>query len=168
MNESMIKTMPVIEGMKLVNQMLKAGYVAKMAGKCQNIISIGISHSMRNGKPYWFTEDDRIKFQDAVRRIASEMLLQRMVAEPTTVDDDPWCGGNGWVEKFHTLRKRVSMKYLFEQAGYSEIWYANRINKKSAVTGRFSDEDIERINRALHNIALQLSALEFVPDNRDE
>jgi|GEM_PF-549849 len=160
------RRLPAGEGVRLVTSMIKGGYLADKAGLHINILSLGQTHAIKNGKPYYFSTCNIEKISCAISQIAQELLSIKVL-------------DNGDVlSQLIELRQKVCLPYIFQDCmGKSESWQRNRVSKKInsrkngreyTMLGKFTSDEVCQINDAIRVIALTLLSIELVSDNPDD
>lgn len=158
-----IKRLPADEGVRLATKMVKGYYLAEKAGLHINILSLGQTHAIKNGKPYYFSISNIEKISCAINQIAQELLSVRIL-------------DNGDVlSQLIELRQKVCLPYIFQDCmGKSESWQRNRVSKKInsrkngreyTMLGKFTSDEVCQINDAIRVIALTLLSIELVSGN---
>ena len=158
-----IKRLPADEGVRLVTKMVKGYYLAEKAGLHINILSLGQTHAIKNGKPYYFSTSNIEKISCAINQIAQELLSIKVL-------------DNGDVlSQLLELRKKVCLPYIFQEyMGKSPSWQKHRISDKAYcrrngkiynMLGKFTSDEVSQINDAIRVIALTLLSIELVSDN---
>lgn len=159
------RRLPAGEGVRLVTSMIKGGYLAARACVDQAILSAGQTHSVRNGKPYYYNEKDITSFSEAIRSIGAELLDVRIEEECV-------------LSQLVGLREKVCLPYVFQvYMGKSDSWQKRRIStrvntrkngREYSMLGKFTSDEVSQINDAIRVIALTLLSIELVSDNPDD
>lgn len=157
-----IKRLPADEAMCLVTTMIKNNYVAEVSGMLRSTLSQGQSHSLNNGKPFYYTERHLSLLRAAIKSIGEELLSVEIL-------------DNGDVlAQLVELRKKVCLPYIFQTVmGKTEAWMKKRLSQKVncrkagreySLLGKFTSDEVRQINDAIRIIALTLLSIELTTD----
>ena len=156
------KRLPADEAMRLVTSMIKNNYVAEVTNMLPNVISRGQSHTVMNGKPFYYTERHLSLLRAAIKFIGEELLSVEIL-------------DNGDVlAQLVELRKKVCLPYIFQTVmGKSEDWQKKRMSqqvhcrkagREYSMLGKFTSDEVRQINDAIRIIALTLLSVELTTD----
>lgn len=163
-----IKTMNADEGVKFATSIIKNNYLADlMPGENHmskvTLISNATSHTLRNGKPLYFTKKQVEDLQDCLGKAVSAILAIRILSTPQSQEEYPYCYGDDYVSKFKVLRKVLCLPYLFTTLmGKNTRWMKGHLSDKPAsYYNKFTDEELEQINSAIRTMAIQLASIKL-------
>ena len=167
-----IEKLPADQGMRQVLDMIKQKYVAEhMEGgdhSCQILLSIGITHALYHGKPYYYSSQMAADLQRIITEVGTTLMHTRILQEPQSEQDYPMCYGDDMVSKFKVLGKVIKLPYLFINVlGKTEAWMKLRLSAKREVKyyNRFTDEELSLINDGIRTIALKLCSIQLTVDS---
>lgn len=157
-----IKRLPADEAMRLVTSMIKNNYVAEVAKILPNVISRGQSHTVMNGKPFYYTEHHLSSLRVAIKSIGEELLSVDILDNGDAL------------AQLVELRKKVCLPYIFQTVmGKSEDWQKKRMSqqvhcrkagREYSLLGKFTSDEVRQINDAIRIIALTLLSVELTTD----
>lgn len=137
-----IITMRASYGIERASEIISIKFLAEESGVHRTYISEGITHTMVGGKPYYYSKEQVEKLNIAIGRIAG-MLKRTNIA----LDDDV-------LLHIKAMTKCVKAKFIFEDVmSKSRSWYQNRVTSPKL---RFKQEDIDELNRAVHEAGVRL------------
>lgn len=157
-----IKRLPADEAIAFVTSMIKNNYLSKVSGIPGTLLSMGKSHSLNNGKPYYYTERHLSLLRAAIKSIGEELLSVEIL-------------DNGDVlAQLVELRKKVCLPYIFQTVmGKAASWQMRRVSSKVdtrkggreyTFLGKFTSDEVRQINDAIRIIALTLLSIELTTD----
>lgn len=160
------KKYEISKGLIYISNFIKLTYISKRSGKCNSIISAGIRHSARNGKPYYFDDSMVSSFESLVHSIGYDLLNTSI---HTTPQNDIIIVGNTFIEKFKSLGEVVHLPYIFnERMGWTTKQKLMRLSQKdNSCYNKFTTEHIEQVNSIIREIAIELLSISFVIDRQD-
>lgn len=157
-----IKRLPADEAMRLVTSMIKTNYLVEVSGVSRTQLSMGQSHSLNNGKPFYYTESHLSLLRAAIKSIGEELLSVEILDNGDAL------------AQLVELRKKVCLPYIFQTVmGKKEHWMKNRmsqqVNRRKAgreysMLGKFTSDEVRQINDAIRIIALTLLSVELTTD----
>lgn len=156
------KRLPADEAIAFVTSMIKNNYLSKVSGIPGTLLSMGKSHSLNNGKPYYYTERHLSLLLAAIKSIGEELLSVEIL-------------DNGDVlAQLVELRKKVCLPYIFQTVmGKAASWQMRRVSSKVdtrkggreyTFLGKFTSDEVRQINDAIRIIALTLLSVELTTD----
>lgn len=167
-----IEKLPADQGMRQVLDMIKQKYVAEhMEGgdhSCQILLSIGITHALYHGRPYYYSSQMVADLQRIITEVGTTLMHTQILQEPQSEQDYPMCYGDDMVSKFKVLGKVIKLPYLFINVlGKTEAWMKLRLSAKREVKyyNRFTDDELSLINDGIRTIALKLCSIQLTVES---
>lgn len=166
-----IERLPADQGMRQVLDIIKQKYMAEqMEGgdhSCRTLLSMGITHVLYNGKPYYYSEQMVADLQRIITEVGTTLMHTQILQEPQREQDYPMCYGNDMVSKFKVLGKVIKLPYLFINVlGKTEKWQKMHLSaKKEFYYNRFTDAELSMINDGIRTIALKLCSIQLTIDS---
>ena len=121
-------------------------------------ISMGMKHLIRNGQPYYYTEQQVADLNMGISLTAAHLLKTEVKQGEQTAEESPYCYGEDMVGKFKVLGKVIKLPYLFiDVLGKTERWQKMHLSdKKERYYNQFTDEELAMINEGIRKIAERL------------
>lgn len=126
-----------------------------------------ISHSISKKKEYYgylyFSTYSLDLIRNAVYGLADELCSIQITRDVQTQQESPLCYGTTIPEKIMVMKKIIKFPYLYrELMGKDETWWRARFLKSERKSfGCLSDEELQSLNNAIHELGIRLRGLKF-------
>lgn len=162
-----VQKLPADQGMRQVIDMIKSKYIAELMDgdniTCIHSLSNGVNHTIRNNKPYYFSEKNISELQRIIVDVCTSLMKVRILQEPQSEAEYPLCYGDDMVSKFKVLGNVIKLPYLFIKVlGKTEKWQKMHLSgKREVYYNRFTDSELDLINDGIRAIALKLCSIQL-------
>lgn len=121
-------------------------------------ISFGMKHSLHNGQPYYYSQQQVQDLNMGISLTAAHLLKTEVKQGEQTAEESPYCYGEDMVGKFKVLGKVIKLPYLFiDVLGKTERWQKMHLSdKKERYYNQFTDEELAMINEGIRKIGERL------------
>lgn len=161
-NEINVQTYPTTEGIKVVCEFLKVGYLSeKVLGRKRLWLATRL-HDHQLYPSHGFGERETLWMQRAVEQMALQLMRTSLSLSPQTEQEQPFAYGETPSEQLKTLSGMLNMKRFAEDILHRNLeWIRCRMRKKGEGVRPIYQEHIDETNEGIRRLALYLMSIRF-------